>query len=90
MGDITHLDIDPLRTDTSSQYPCADYRYTLTYMISAESFYHPIACALPWTENPASVAACSASEAPQISQAMIQNFADPFDQVVRGLTFRPR
>ncbi|CZR70118.1 uncharacterized protein PAC_20019 [Phialocephala subalpina] len=78
----------PLTNTVVSQYACADYPYTLTYTVFAEDImYGPPPCAPPWVTNPASLAAWSTSAASQVSYATIQDFADPFDQVVASANF---
>lgn len=88
MTDLTDLNVDPLPTNTAlSQYACADYPYSLTYTVFAEDMYLGAECAPPWVTNPASLAAWSTSAVSQVSYAMIQDFADPFDQVVVSANF---
>ena len=88
MTDLTAIDLGPVPTNTVlSQYACANYPYTLTYTVFAEDVYLGVECAPPWVTNPASLAAWSTTAASQVSNAMIQDFADPFDQVVVSAYF---
>ncbi|KAH6883594.1 hypothetical protein B0T10DRAFT_551325 [Thelonectria olida] len=72
---------------TLSQYACADYPYTLHYTVFEDYLDIQFVCAPPWVTNPTSLAAWSKSAAPEVSAGMIQDFADPFDQVVARVNF---
>lgn len=83
---LVHFD-PPLTNTAVSQYACANYPYTLTYTVFGEDIRYGGECAPPWVTNPASLSAWSTSAAAQASYALIQDFADPFDQVVASANF---
>jgi hypothetical protein len=77
----------PSGPTTYSQYGCADYPYDLYYTVFEENMYTMEACAPEWILTPASVAAWSSSEAPELSSAYAVAFANPFDALTARSNF---
>lgn len=77
---------------TLSQYACANYPYTLHYTVFTDYVtenYVPGSkeCAAPWIDSPSMFEEWSKSVATEMSTATIQDFANPFDQVIARPNF---